>query len=164
MPRFSWVTTTSTRHNEFKVTPSRQKKCVSISVSISPHNRWHILEAIKALQPRGEEGRLHFFTTVRLLLQGCGATENLFLFLRLFSSLTQIEEFGIDIQAFWNSTFYHVLNTARGAILCHVWIAACASTSNMVILLLYYQCLLHHLSSKWLVGWLTISGYSQSFS
>ena len=121
MPRFSWVTTTSTRHNEFKVTHSRQKKCVSISLSISPHNRWHILEAIKALQPRGEEGRLHFFTTVRLLLQGCGATENLFLFLRLFSSLTQIEEFGIDIQAFWNSTFYHVLNTARGAILCHVW-------------------------------------------
>ena len=104
---------------------TRRKKCVSISVSISPHNRWHILEAIKALQPRGEEGRLHFFTTVRLLLQGCRATENLFLFLRLFSSLTQIEEFGIDIQAFWNSTFYHVLNTARGAILCHVWMDRC---------------------------------------
>ena len=161
MPRFPWVTTTSTRHNEFKVTHSRQKKCVSISVSISPHNRWHILEAIKALQPRGEEGRLHFFTTVRLLVQGCRATENLFLFLRLFSSLTQIEEFGIDIQAFWNSTFYHVLNTAVQSCVPCLDGSACASTSNMVILLLYYQCLLHHLSSKGLVGWLTISGYSQ---
>ena len=119
------------------------------------------MEAIKALQPRGEEGRLHFFTTVRLLLQGCRATENLFLFLRLFSSLTQIEEFGIDIQAFWNSTFIMCL-TQRAVQSCAMsgWNCLCLNFkyghSSSLLSMFAAPSLL-----RGTLGWLTISGYSQ---
>ena len=83
------------------------KKCVSISVSISPHKRWHILEAIKNREGwRRGDYTTRFFTWWQSHRKFVS-----------FLLLTSTKIFGIDIQAFWNST---LCGSSSGAILCRL--------------------------------------------